>query len=402
MSVKKMSVKNNLLREKNLMKKLLILAVIVLSSLSAVKAEDSKKEKKEAYVFTNEIQLKASPVKNQARTGTCWCFATVSFMESELLRMGRGEFDLSEMYFVHNAYIQKAENYYRLHGMANFGEGGQAHDVFDQLKGNGAVPENVYSGLTNGEQKHNHSEMTDILESMLKSVAKGSKVSPRWRDAYASVMDVYLGKVPQNFEYNGKTYTPQSFYNDVLQLKADDYVELTSYQHHPYYTQFRLEIPDNWSGTLYYNLPIDELMAVIDNAFLNGYTMVWDGDVSDHDFSRKGGYAVLPLKSWDEKSQDEKDAKITSPEPEKTVTQEIRQASFDSFTSTDDHLMHLTGTAKDQNGNKYYITKNSWGTDGKYNGYWYMSVPYVRMNTVAIMVHKSALPETIAQKLGIK
>ncbi|MGE5457412.1 MAG: aminopeptidase C [Methanococcaceae archaeon] len=362
-----------------------------------------KEENKDIHTFTFDHQLKTTSVKNQARTGTCWCFATVSFLETELLRMGKGEYDLSEMFIVHSTYPYKAENYVRQMGMANYGQGGQAHDVFNRLLKEGIVPEEAYTGRPGGEEKHNHNEMVAVTEGMLKTFAanKAGKLSPLWLNAFNAVVDTYLGKLPVNFSYQGKNYTPESFAKS-LDINPADYIELTSYNHHPFYSKFSLEIPDNWSRNEYYNLPIEELITVIDNALKNGYSVVWDGDVSEHEFSQKKGYAVLPLKDWDEKSQAEKDEKVTKPEEEKKVTQQSRQLSFDNFSTTDDHLMHIVGLAHDQNNTNFYYTKNSWGTEQTNGGYIYLSRPYLELKTIAIMIHKNALPKDIAAKLKIE
>lgn len=362
-----------------------------------------KDEAKPVHAFTKDFEIKTTPVKNQARTGTCWCFATVSFLETELIRQGKGEYDLSEMFIIRNTYPLKADNYLRYQGMASYGEGGQAHDVISQIRSFGIVPEEAYTGRNNGEEKHNHSEMRAVTESMLKTMAenKSGKLSRRWKEAYEAVLDVYMGKLPRDFTYKGKTFTPQTFAKDELKLNLDDYIELTSYSHHPFYSRFALEIPDNWSRSNYYNLPLDELEAVIDNALKNGFSVAWDGDVSEHEFSQKKGYAVLPFKDWNDKSAAEKEEITASPETEKTVTQEDRQESFNNFTTTDDHLMHLVGLAHDQNGTKFYVTKNSWGTEQTNGGYIYMSAPYVRMKTVAVMIHKDALSKETAKKLGL-
>lgn len=388
------------------MKKLLFIILVPLFIAATINGEEGRKGKKdkekEIYVFTNDIELKATPLKDQAKTGTCWCFATTSFLESELIRLGYGETDLSEMYFVRGAYTQKAVNYFRQHGETVFGQGGQAHDVIKQLSVSGFMPESSYSGMNIDEDKHNHSEMKSVLDATLKAVIKGDRVTPRWQDAYNALLDVYLGQVPTHFIHDNKEYSPQQFLKEFARLNPDDYIELTSYLHHPFYTKFRLEIPDNWSGDEYYNLPLDELEAVIDSSLARGITVAWDGDISDHDFSQKKGYAVVPAKSWDEKSVDEREEKITEPEAEKVVTQQLRQKYFDNFTATDDHVMHITGLAHDQKGTRYYLTKNSWGVTGKYDGYIYMSRPYVRLNTLSVLVHKDALPRSIAEKLGVK
>ncbi|MEI6853153.1 MAG: C1 family peptidase [Bacteroidota bacterium] len=326
-------------------------------------------------------QIPTTSVKNQAMTGTCWCFATVSFLESELLRMGKGEYDLSEMFYVRKAYPQKAEDYWLNQGNTNFGEGGQAHDIIRLFKQYGAMPESAYSGLLN-RTTHDQMEMDAALGTLMLHVVKqktGNDPAP-WKYSLDSIMDVYIGKLPQTFIYNEKSYTPESFAAG-LGINPDDYVELTSYTHHPFYQPFVLEVPDNWMYASYYNLPLDELMAVIDNALAKGYTICWDGDVSDNkSFSSNGGVAI--------------------PEDgQKNITPEQRQKAFDNFSVTDDHLMQLCGTAKDKKGGKYYLTKNSWGSKKGKEGYWFMSADYVRLKTIAILIHKDALPEKIREKL---
>lgn len=389
------------------MKKLIILLLI--ATLIGVNngfllGQEEKQEEKSPYQFTIDYEIPHTPVKNQARTGTCWCFATVSFLESELLRLGKGEFDLSEMFVVRHTYPHKAESYIRLHGNATFGQGGQSHDVIDQIRRYGIVPEKVYTGMRIGEKRHNHSEMYAVLKSMLDGVLKGRKLTPRWEDAFNAVLDAYLGPPPVDFLYEGKKYTPKSFAEDYLRLNLNDYVELTSYEIYPFYEKCRLEVPDNWTfNDDYYNVPIDDLEKIIDHALKNGYSVAWDGDVSEREFStRETGYAIVPEKDWEDKTEAERKEKVTEPVKEKKITQEMRQLTFDNFQTTDDHLMHIVGLAHDQNGTKFYYTKNSGGVEGrKYDGYVYMSRSYVRLKTVAIMVNKNAIPKKYRKKLGL-
>ncbi|HSQ36168.1 MAG TPA: C1 family peptidase, partial [Candidatus Binatia bacterium] len=322
---------------------------------------------KPAYVFKVETEVKRTPVKNQYRTGTCWCFSTVSYLEAEMLRLGKEELDLAEMFVVRHTYPLKAANYVRWHGQANHSQGGQAHDVLEQVRRFGIVPEAAYPGLTIAEKRHNHGEMVSVLQGVLDGILKkaGTRVTPRWLDAYDAVLNVYLGPVPGTFEYQGKAYTPKSFADDYLKIDYDDYIELTSYDLYPYYRQCRLEIPDNWTyNAAYYNLPIDDLEKVVDHALRNGHSFVWDGDVSERDFSggrsdteHGSGYAIVPLKGWEDKTRAERGEKIPAPLPEPEITQEMRTATFNDFSTTDDHLMHVVGLARDPKGGKFYLTK---------------------------------------------
>ena len=386
----------------------IVLMLMLSFQLSAQNAEDSIPEK---YVFTKVIDLPATPVKDQFASGTCWSFATVSFIESELLRLTKDTFDLSEMYFARKAYEAKAIQFVRLHGTANFGQGGQAHDVINAIKSSGIMTETDYSGLANGQAKPSHAELEAVLSAMVSAISKNpaGKLSPEWSDAISAVLDVYMGEVP---DQTGKT--KKEFTN---KFNPDDYVEITSYTHHPYYTTFALEIPDNWSGGSYYNVPLDELIEIMDYSLKNGYTIAWDGDVSDKGFSHKNAVAIVPevnieniaateRSKWDKLSEKERRQQFFTfekPVPEKTVTAEMRQAAFDNFTTTDDHLMHITGTVNDQNGKRYFVTKNSWAADSNSNGgYLNISEAYARMNTIAILVHKDAVPKEIRKKVGIR
>lgn len=385
----------------------LLLTFGALSLNAQEKMTDSEK------VFTPVVDVKTTSVKNQQSTGTCWAFAATSFIETELLRMGAPELDLSEMYTVREAYNQKAKKYFRLHGKGNYSEGGQAHDVLNVIKTHGFVPENAYLGNHYGRDFHIHREMVKSTKAMLDQIVKNpnKEITPVWFASIDGVYNTYMGKIPETFEYQGKKYTPQNFAKE-MGLNVDDYVELTSYSHHPFYEKMNLEIPDNWSDDLYYNLPIDELMEVINHALKNGYSVCWDGDVSEKGFSHRKGYAVLPVQKttdmsnseiakWEDGIKDKTEGKKENAK-EIEVDQELRQKTFDNYKTTDDHLMHLTGIVKDQNGTIYYKTKNSWAADSnKMGGYLNMSEAYVKLKTVAIMVHKDAIPKKLRKKLNL-
>lgn len=350
------------------------------------------------YDFKIIKDVETTAVKNQQSTGTCWSFSSASFVESELMRLGKGEFDISEMYVARKIYVEKALNYVRRQGKAQFGEGSLAHDLLLVIDKYGIVPESVYDGRRQDGERHNHSEMVKMLKSILDIVVAQNTPSPYWLDAYEGVLDAYLGKVPETFTYNGKTHTPQSYAKEVVGINASDYIEVTSYTHHPFYKQFVLEIPDNFSNGIYYNVPIEDLEAITDNAIDKGYSMVWDCDVSEKTFSQNDGLAILPKEA---SSKDARTVAFQHPQDEIKVTQALRQETFDNYQTTDDHLMHITGIAKDVNGKKYYLVKNSWGERGTYKGYLYASQAYFQLKTVSILVHKSAVPKGIAEKLGL-
>ncbi len=393
--------------------RLTLIGVIFFSFLGSLSSQNPAP----GYTFTMVKEVKTTPVKNQQSTGTCWSFATTSYIETELLRLGQPEYDLSEMFFARKAYSDKANLYVRYQGSNNFGQGGQAHDVFNLLKKFGMVTDEAYAGKSYGSNDHNHGEIEAVLKAFVDAVVKieGGKLTTAWAPAYESILDAYFGKVPTEFTVNEKKVSPKSFVESTG-FKADDYIEITSFNHHPFYQNFILEIPDNWSRDSYYNVPLDELMAITENALMKGYSVCWDGDVSEKGFGYKKGVAIIPaakvedvkgsdMSRWTEVNEKDRSLQMFSfekPIPEINVTQENRQLNFDNQTSTDDHLMHLTGIATDQNGTKYFYTKNSWGTDNHiYNGYLYMSESYVRMKTIAILIHKDALPIEIAMKLGI-
>lgn len=400
------------------MKKILVSALAVMCAMSSGYAKDKKSATtEEGYVFTPVKELKITPIKNQNRSGTCWCFSSIAFLESELLRMGKGEYDLSEMYIVSKNYKDKGEKFVRLHGQLNYGQGGAFEDVLQAWKDYGIVPESVMKGLEYGEENHVHGEIEAFSKAYLEAVVKNpnKKLSPVWKKGFDGIIDAYLGVAPEKFTYNGKEYTPKSFAAE-LGINPDDYVSLTSYTHHPFYSQFPVEVEDNWRWATSYNLPIDELMQVFDNAINTGYSIAWGSDVSEKGFTRSG-IAVMPdieamersgsdQDHWLGLSKSEKDAEIKKliekPCKEIEVTQEMRQEAYDNYETTDDHGMQIYGIAKDQTGKKFYMVKNSWGTDNKYKGTWYASETFVKYKTMNIVVHKDALPKAIKDKLGIK
>lgn len=370
-----------------------------------------------AYRFETVKKVKTTPVKDQQRTGTCWSYAATSFLETEVLRMGKPQIELSPMFFAKQTYANKAHRYVRFQGANNFGQGGQAHDVMAVVASHGVVPQSEFSGMNYGEEMHVHSELEAILNGIITGVVKNPnrKLSTAWQPAYYAVLDAYLGENPTHFSVNGKSHTPISL-RDYLGIDVDSYIYITSYTHHPFYKEMILEIPDNWAHQQFHNLPMDELMEVMNYAIDKGFSICWDGDVSEKGFAYGKGLAVLPQmkvtemkdseqSKWADVPQNELATKIYSFNdivPEIEVTQALRQTTFDDYTTTDDHLMHIVGISKDQNGNLYYITKNSWGSGNHvYDGYLHMSEAYVKLKTVSIMVHKDAIPKKIAKKMGI-
>lgn len=375
------------------------LSLAAISSAQVVQENPATQEKEAtqaeavqtpAYDFSIKFNHDRTEVKNQGSTGTCWCFATASFLESELLRENKGEHNISEMFIVKNIYMDKAFNFVHRNGKANFSEGALSHDFVRAAGRHGLVPEEVYDGLDEGVSRHNHAEMVALLDGYLQAVVKQSRPSKKWKKAYSAIIDTYLGAAPTEFNYQGKSYTPQSF-AESLGFSSDNYVNLTSFNHHPFGRECVLEIPDNFSSGGYLNVPIDSLVATIDHAVENGYTVAWDGDVSERTFNRNAGLAIMPA---DANRRD----LYKVPGEEVNYTQEMRQETFESHSLTDDHLMHLTGIAYDTEGNKYYIIKNSWGEVGKHGGYLYMSEAYVRAKTIAITLHKDAMPKKAATK----
>ncbi len=335
------------------------------------------------YEFTIEQSIPYTNVKSQDSTGTCWSFATASFIESELIRQEKGQHDLSEMFIVKNIYKDKAQNYVLRQGKANFSQGALAHDFINSAHQFGLVPEEIYSGREDNSKRHDHAEMEVVMKGFLEAVAKQKKLSPRWKVASDKILDTYLGDSPIRFTYRDRSYSPKEF-SESLGFNGKDYQSITSFTHHPFGESFVLEIPDNYSNGSFHNVPIDELMETIDFAIENGFSVAWDGDVSEKGFSATRGIAVLPTNA------SRRDL-FTRPGEEQVVTQEMRQDAFSSFATTDDHLMHLVGISRDTEGNKYYVVKNSWGEIGKHKGFIHLSEAFVRLKTVAVIVHKDAV-----------
>ena len=395
---------------------ILLASVMMTTYAQKGKNTSSAASKDEGYKFTPVVELKATSVKNQASTGTCWDFATTSFIESELLRMGKGEYDLSEMWIIRYNYVDRLKDNFIKQGKGNLGQGSVGHDWMVEFAKNGIVPNEIYTGLNYSMPNHNHGELNAFINAIATVPVQRRKESDQYFEIVNAVLDTYLGKVPETFTYKGVGYTPKSF-SASLGINPDDYVEITSFTFSPFYTQGLVPIPDNWRKMNYYNVPIDEIIAIMDYSLNNGYTVAWDGDVSERGFSHAKGVAIIPeLEKTDQYSAadkvrlgkmtlEERTAeayKFSKPFPEVKVTQEFREEGYDTKKTTDDHLMHVTGIVKDQNGTKYYITKNSWGTErNTFGGYLNLSENYVRAKTIAIMVHKNAVPAEIKTKLGI-
>ncbi len=373
-------------------------------------------EKRQGFEFTT---VKANPItgiRNQGSSGTCWAFSTTSFFESEAIRNGHADtsLNLSVMYTVTKNYLEKMRKFIRLDGYLNFAEGGSFEDVAHTFEDYGVLLEKDMPNLLPGEKRINFREMSSISSGMAEGAKKaGGKVSPRFMDTYQNILETYLGKCPETTTYKGVTYSPKDFVTKGLGLNMSDYVSITSFTHYPFYTQFAIEVPDNWRWDLSYNIPIDELIAIMDNAIENGYTIAWGSDVSETGFTRDGIGIVPDMAElektfvgsdqarWVGGNQPNARPQINAPVKEIEVTQEMRQEGYDNKTTTDDHGMQIFGIAKDQNGTKYYMVKNSWGPTGKYKGIWYVSETFVKYKTMNILVNKNAIPKAIRKKMGL-
>lgn len=394
-----------------------IVATILLIGFFSLQlfAQDTIRNKKDGkYYFTVLKDLENTQVEDQYRTSTCWSFSALSFLESELIRMGKGKHELSEMFIVRMAYMEKAERYIRFHGSINFAQGGAFHDIPLVVQKYGIVPKEAYPGLAYGEEKHNHAELEAVLKAVCDAVMKSGqgKLTTSWKKAVERILDAYLGDFPDRFEYRGKEYTPSTFASE-LGLNMEDYVILGSYTHHPFYSSFIFEVPDNWAMGSVYNVPLSEFMAAVHDGVMGGYSLAWAADVSEKGYSFRNGLAIVPSNP-DALKVSGKDAKgfnapgavrsgtqFDEPGEELKITQELRQKAFDNYETTDDHGMQIVGLVKDQNGTKYYRIKNSWGTENDCDGYFYASEAYVAYKTLNVMVHKKALSPKLKKSLGL-
>ena len=393
------------------MKKLFVLAAIVLGFAAAASAQEGFK-----FTDNNEVK-KLVPITNQYRSGTCWCFSTLSYLEEEIMAVGGEQMTLSQMWVVRHAYFDKAIKYVRLHGNLNFAVGGAAHDVTEMIAKYGIVPREVYTGQNYGTELPEFNEIDDVLKAYVDAIIKNGngKLTPVWQDGLNAILDTYFGKRPETFTYKGKEYTPKSF-AESLPIKMEDYIEISSFTHHPFYSTFILEVPDNWMWHSMYNVPMGEMMQVLDAALAAGRPVAWGTDVSEKGFSRTKAIGVIPeeveknsigsdAERWGKLTDAEKQAMINNlegPMKEKTITQEMRQEAYDNYLTTDDHGMVIVGTATDQEGNPFYKVQNSWGESGPYKGFYYFSRPFVEYKTMDIMVNKNIVPKEILKKLGLK
>ena len=368
-------------------------------SYNIIKSDDDNKK----YHFTSVIDLERTCVKNQASSGTCWSYSTNSFLESEMMRMGKEPIELSPLFSAHCVYMEKAESYVRMHGSLGLGDGGECHDVINMYAKYGAMPQEVYTGLHYGTNKNKFAEMQAILKGMLDAVVSNpnGKLTPSWKKAYNDVLDAYLGAIPDKFKWDNKTYTPKSFAAERVGIHAEDYVELSSWLSEPLYKKTMLMVPDNWAFGRVYNVKMNDLTDIIDNALNKGFTVAWATDVSEKYFSWKNGVAYVPEKDFEDMDDSDKKYMFDGPKDERVITPEKRQLAFDNYETTDDHGMHIVGISEDQNGRKYYKVKNSWGDKNDFKGYIYVSKNYVRYKTTAILLHKNGIPNELRNKLSI-
>ena len=364
---------------------------------------NQSEEALQGYDFQTVVDLEVTPVKSQGASGTCWSYCSNSFLESEMIRTGKEPIDLAEMFTVRNVYEEKAERYVRMHGHLNFGQGGALPDVIDMYAKYGMVPYEAYAGLNYGTDINRHGEMESLLVSMLDAVIenRNRQLSPVWKEAISGVLDVYLGQYPEEFEFRGNTYTPLSFAETYVGINPNDYIQVTSWSHQPYYQPMVIMVPDNWNYGLSYNVEMEDMVTIVDNALKEGYTISWASDVSEKYFSWRNGIAYVPEKPYKEMSDMEKEVMFTGPRPEMEITAELRQAGYDNYTTTDDHGMQIVGIVTDQTGQEWYKVKNSWGTGNDYEGFLYVSKNFFRYKTISFMLHKDGVPAGIRDQLSL-
>lgn len=379
----------------------LLLPSLVFAQDDLIKKIEGNKSDSNKYVFTVVKNIENTSVKNQASSGTCWSYSTNSFLESEMIRLGKEPVDIAEIFTARCVYKDKSDMYVRLHGGLSWGDGGSCHDVINVFAKYGALPQSVYSGLNYGTSKNKFGEFQGVLKGMLDAVVRNANgtLTPVWKTAFEKVMDVYLGEVPASFDWKGKTYTPRTFADQIVGIKPAEYIEFSSFNNYPFYTQVPLLVQDNWDFQKVVNVPINDITTIIDHAIANGYTIAWATDVSEKYFSWKNGVAFVPEKNWEDMEEAEQKSLFNGKAAERVITQELRQKAFDNYETTDDHGMHIVGSAKDQTGKDYYIVKNSWGEKNDYKGYLYVSKAYVQYKTTAFLVHKGAVPKEILSKI---
>lgn len=393
----------------------LFMSSLLLVAVAHAQQADAKPA---GYRFTVISDTQETPVPNQQRAGTCWSYASGGMVEAEMLRMGKPPVDLSEMYVVRMSYEEKAKRYVRMHGNCNFTGGGALNDSFDVLSSYGAMPESAYAGLNYGTNVHTHGELDEVLKAYLDGVIKNKNksLSTAWFRGFQGILDAYLGPVPASFEFKGRNYTPRTFADEVVGVNPADYVFFSSFTHHPFYEQFVLEVPDNWTWASFWNVPLAEMTDMIEGSIKAGYSVCWASDVSERGFASNKGVAVVPQNDiaemagterlkWENMDRAELSRMLysfESPMPEKVITQEMRQLAFDNYETTDDHAMVITGLAKDQNGTPYFLVKNSWGNYNKFAGHFYASRAFVQYKTLSWGVHKDVVPEQLREKLGIE
>ncbi|MFU1858104.1 aminopeptidase C [Sphingobacterium sp. NGMCC 1.201703] len=392
--------------KKKYKKLIIILLVLLVGAILAtfgrkIYNKNKYKRIKTEYVFTDVINLGCTSVKQQGASNTCWSYTGNSFLESEMIRMGKAPVEISQVFTARQAYLDKAHNFVRLHGGLTMGEGGQLHDVLNVFRKYGAMPRSAYAGLRGNRTYNDFREMTPMLNAMLKVLVKNRPLVPNWERAYTAILDTHLGELPEKFDYKGKTYTARTFADQMIGIDPDDYIGFASVTDQPYYKPFVLLVPDNWSFDRFYNVPMQELTDIIDHALQQGYTLAWTTDVSEKSFSWQYGIAYVPEKSVDRMTKDEKKKMFVKPMPEKKITAEERQAAFDNYTTTDDHAMHIVGLAKDQTGKEYYLVKNSWGKANDFKGYMYISKAYVKYKTITLMLNKNGLSPTLLAKMKL-